>query len=76
MDLELFILRIPAILLALTIHEYAHGWMAMKLGDPTARDAGRLTLNPVAHLDPIGALMLLWGPFGWAKAGSGQWVLL
>lgn len=67
MDLELFILKIPAILLALTIHEYAHGWMAMKLGDPTARDAGRLTLNPVAHLDPIGALMLLWGPFGWAK---------
>lgn len=67
MDLELFILRIPAILLALTIHEFAHGWMAMKLGDPTARDAGRLTLNPVAHLDVIGALMLLWGPFGWAK---------
>lgn len=67
MNLDLFILRIPAILLALTIHEFAHGWMAMKLGDPTARDAGRLTLNPVAHLDVIGALMLLWGPFGWAK---------
>lgn len=67
MDAEFFILRIPAILLALTIHEFAHGWMAMKLGDPTARDAGRLTLNPVAHLDVVGALMLLWGPFGWAK---------
>ncbi|NLL15326.1 MAG: site-2 protease family protein [Fibrobacter sp.] len=67
MNAELFILRIPAILLALTIHEFAHGWMALKLGDPTARDAGRLTLNPVAHLDAIGALMLLWGPFGWAK---------
>ncbi len=64
---ELTILRIPAILLALTIHEFAHGWMALRLGDPTARDAGRLTLNPVAHLDIFGALMLLWGPFGWAK---------
>lgn len=64
---ELFILRIPAILLALTVHEFAHGLMAFKLGDPTARDAGRLTLNPIAHLDIIGGLMLLWGPFGWAK---------
>lgn len=61
------ILRIPAILLALTIHEFAHGWMALRLGDPTARDAGRLTLNPVAHLDIFGAVMLLLGPFGWAK---------
>lgn len=64
---ELFILRIPAILLALTVHEFAHGWTAFRLGDPTARNAGRLTLNPVAHLDIFGALMLLWGPFGWAK---------
>lgn len=64
---ELLILRIPAILLALTFHEFAHGWAAFKLGDPTARDAGRLTLNPIAHLDILGGLMLLWGPFGWAK---------
>lgn len=64
---ELFILRIPAILIALTFHEYAHGWIAYKLGDNTARDQGRLTLNPIQHLDLLGTLMLLAGPFGWAK---------
>lgn len=64
---EIFILRIPIILLALTIHEFAHGWMAFKLGDSTARDAGRLTLNPISHLDPLGAIMLMTGIFGWAK---------
>jgi Zn-dependent protease len=51
----------------LTIHEYAHGWIALLRGDTTARDAGRLTMNPIAHLDPFGAIMLLLGPFGWAK---------
>ena len=66
-NLENLILRIPAILLALTIHEYAHGWVAYRLGDRTAYDAGRLTLNPIAHLDIFGTLMLLFGPFGWAK---------
>jgi Zn-dependent protease len=66
-DLQLFILRFPAILLALTIHEYAHGWVAWRCGDTTARMAGRLTMNPVSHLDPFGAIMLLFGPFGWAK---------
>ncbi len=55
------------ILLAITVHEFSHGWMANKLGDPTARLAGRLTLNPLAHLDPVGALMLLLVRFGWAK---------
>ncbi|MFP4165239.1 MAG: site-2 protease family protein [Chitinispirillaceae bacterium] len=64
---EVFILRIPIILLALTIHEFAHGYMAFKLGDSTARDAGRLTLNPISHLDPLGAIMLMTGVFGWAK---------
>jgi Zn-dependent protease len=64
---EYFILRIPAILIALTIHEYAHGLIALRLGDPTARDAGRLTLNPLSHLDIFGTAMLLLGPFGWAK---------
>ena len=63
----LFIIRIPAILLALTVHEYAHGWIAWLKGDNTARSQGRLTLNPVAHLDIFGTLMLLFGPFGWAK---------
>jgi Zn-dependent protease len=64
---EYFILRVPVILIALTIHECAHGYVAWRMGDPTARDAGRLTLNPLAHLDPFGAIMLLFGPFGWAK---------
>ena len=63
----LTIIRIPAILIALTIHELAHGYAAKILGDNTAEKQGRLTLNPIAHLDPFGALMLLFGPFGWAK---------
>ncbi|MEA1940483.1 MAG: site-2 protease family protein [Candidatus Caldatribacteriota bacterium] len=58
---------IPAVLIAITIHEYAHGRIAYRLGDPTAVQAGRLTLNPLAHLDPIGTLMLLIFHFGWAK---------
>ena len=57
----------PAILFALTVHEYAHGWVADKLGDPTARYAGRLTLNPLSHLDPLGTIMLFLVHFGWAK---------
>jgi len=57
----------PGILFALTIHEYAHGWVADKLGDPTARYAGRLTLNPLSHLDPLGTIMLFLVHFGWAK---------
>ncbi|NLP17609.1 MAG: site-2 protease family protein [Firmicutes bacterium] len=61
------IFRIPALLLAITVHEYAHGKMADYLGDPTARYAGRLTLNPLAHLDPLGLLMLWIFRFGWAK---------
>jgi len=61
------IFRIPALLLAITVHEYAHGKMADRLGDPTARYAGRLTLNPLAHLDPLGLLVLWLFRFGWAK---------
>ena len=60
-------IRIPVFLLALTIHEFAHGWMANRLGDPTARLQGRLTLNPLAHLDPIGTLAIILIRFGWAK---------
>ncbi len=59
--------RLPAILAGLTFHEYAHGWVADKLGDPTARRSGRLTFNPLAHLDPIGTLALIFSPVGWAK---------
>ncbi|MBC7322371.1 MAG: site-2 protease family protein [Acetomicrobium sp.] len=61
------ILSLPAVLWAITFHEYCHGYVAYKLGDDTALRSGRLTLNPLAHLDPIGALMLLIFRFGWAK---------
>ena len=66
-DLPMFLLRIPVILLALSVHEAAHGFVADKLGDPTAKLTGRLSLNPVRHLDPVGALALLFLGFGWAK---------
>jgi Zn-dependent protease len=62
-----FILRIPVVLFALTIHEFAHGWVALRLGDSTALDSGRLTLNPASHLDVAGTIMLMFGPMGWAK---------
>jgi Zn-dependent protease len=66
------VLVAPALLLAVTIHEVAHGWVADRLGDPTARLAGRLTMNPLPHIDPVGALAFvissLYGVgFGWAK---------
>ncbi len=67
LDILNVILSIPAILIAITFHEYSHGWMAYKLGDPTPKAYGRLTLNPLAHLDPIGTIMLLIFRFGWAK---------
>jgi Zn-dependent protease len=59
--------RAPGILVGLTIHEYAHGVVALWRGDETAKRAGRLSFNPVAHLDLFGTLMLCFGPFGWAK---------
>lgn len=62
-----YLYRGIALLLAITVHEYAHGLMAVRLGDPTPKLYGRLTLNPLAHLDPIGAVMLLVFKFGWAK---------
>ena len=61
------VLRIPAILIALTVHEYAHGYVAWRKGDNTAEKAGRLSFNPLSHLDVLGSLMLMFGPFGWAK---------
>jgi Zn-dependent protease len=61
------IFAIPSILIASTIHEYAHGLAAFKLGDPTAKAAGRLTLNPLPHIDPIGALCMVLFRFGWSK---------
>ncbi len=61
-----FMLAVP-ILYSIIIHELAHGWVANRLGDPTAKLAGRLSLNPLKHLDPVGTLMLLFFGFGWAK---------
>ncbi|AYF54287.1 site-2 protease family protein [Clostridium botulinum C] len=61
------ILVIPAILLGFTFHEYAHALVAYKLGDNTPKVQGRLTLNPLAHIDIIGFLMILFFKFGWAK---------
>jgi Zn-dependent protease len=66
-NIQTLVLLIPVILFALTIHELAHGYVAYRLGDPTAKYAGRLTLNPISHLDPIGTLMLFIVHFGWAK---------
>jgi Zn-dependent protease len=72
-DLETFILVLPILLASLTLHELAHGLTATVLGDPTPREQGRLTLNPIPHLDPVGTLLLVvtllttnYG-FGWAK---------
>ena len=67
MNLENLTVTIPAILYALTIHEYFHGWTANKFGDPTARLQGRLTLNPMAHIDILGALCFVFAHFGWGK---------
>ncbi|NLC52068.1 MAG: site-2 protease family protein, partial [Firmicutes bacterium] len=58
---------LPAILIALTVHEYAHARVAYAFGDPTAKLQGRLSLNPLDHIDPIGLLMLIIARFGWAK---------
>lgn len=62
-----FVLSLPIFMLALSTHEYAHGLVASKLGDPTAKSLGRLTLNPIKHLDPFGFLAMLIFGFGWAK---------
>lgn len=62
------ILMIPGMLIGLSFHEFAHGWVAYKLGDPTPKWQGRLTVNPKAHVDPIGFIALLFIGFGWGKA--------
>lgn len=66
-QLVMFLFRIPIVLLALSVHEASHGFMAYKCGDPTARNLGRLTLNPIKHLDPIGTICMLLLGIGWAK---------
>ena len=62
-----FLLAMPGRLLAISAHEAAHGWVAWKCGDPTAKYMGRVTLNPLKHLDPVGVIMMLVAGFGWAK---------
>ncbi|MCS7203905.1 MAG: site-2 protease family protein [Thermodesulfovibrio sp.] len=69
--LRQIIISAPAILIAIVFHELAHGWIAYKMGDNTAKYAGRLTLNPVAHIDPIGTIIL---PFMLLVFTNGQWV--
>jgi Zn-dependent protease len=71
--LDVFLVLIPIVLVSLTLHELGHAYVAWKLGDPTAKEQGRLTLNPIAHLDPLGTLMFVLTalianlPFGWAR---------
>ena len=64
---ELLLARLFTLIIAFTVHEFAHAWTANELGDDTPRLAGRLTLNPLAHLDVLGSLMLVLAGFGWAK---------
>ena len=61
------LLSAPGVLIAITFHEFAHGYAAYKLGDDTAKNQGRLSLNPLAHLDPIGCVLLVFAGFGWGK---------
>ncbi|WP_051531052.1 site-2 protease family protein [Clostridiisalibacter paucivorans] len=71
MDINNFItsnlLLLPGLLIAITFHELAHGYAAYMMGDPTAKNQGRLTLNPIKHIDPIGFMLLITVKFGWAK---------
>ena len=66
-DLMSTLLTLPGLVLALTLHEYAHATVSDRLGDPTPAQQGRLTLNPLAHLDPFGTIFLIFAGFGWGK---------
>jgi Zn-dependent protease len=66
-NIDFILIQAPVILLSLTVHEFFHGWTANKLGDPTAKLRGRLTLNPIAHLDIFGTILMFLVGFGWAK---------
>lgn len=61
------VLTLPGVIIAITFHEYAHAFAADKLGDDTPRNQGRLTLNPLSHIDPIGIVLLIFANFGWGK---------
>ena len=64
---DVLIVLLPTLVFSLCFHEFSHGYIAYRLGDSTAARNGRLTLNPLAHLDPIGSMMILFVGFGWAK---------
>ena len=66
-NLLAILFTLPAVIIAIAFHEYAHAWMADRLGDETPRMQGRLTLNPLNHLDPVGSILLLFAGFGWGK---------
>lgn len=66
-DISYYILSALAVFIILSVHEYAHGYAAYKLGDNTAKNYGRLTLNPIKHLDPVGAICMIFFHVGWAK---------
>ena len=66
-DPPTIIARVLTLVIAFTLHEYAHAWTATRFGDYTPMSAGRLTLNPLSHLDPVGTLTLVLAGFGWAK---------
>ncbi|MEC0297108.1 site-2 protease family protein [Peribacillus frigoritolerans] len=65
--LEMLPYVIVSLLIAFTVHEFSHAYVAYKFGDPTAKNEGRVTLNPISHLDPIGTLLILIAGFGWAR---------
>ncbi|MFC0272425.1 site-2 protease family protein [Metabacillus herbersteinensis] len=65
--LELIPFVVISLLIAFTVHEFAHAYVAYKFGDPTAKNQGRLTLSPLAHLDPLGTILIFIAGFGWAK---------
>ena len=67
MDIKSMLYSAPAVIAGLSVHEFCHAWAALKLGDTTARDEGRVTLNPIRHIDPLGMIFILIAGFGWAK---------
>lgn len=67
LSLPTILSRVITLVIAFTVHEFAHAWSANELGDDTPRNNGRLTLNPIAHIDPLGAILLVAAGFGWAK---------
>ena len=66
-DLTSTLLSLPGVLIAITFHEFAHGYAAYKLGDNTAKEQGRLSLNPLNHIEPVGIFLLIFAGFGWGK---------